>query len=115
MERAESGPLGDSITAVQALHAMAPNWDWIQTLFERNSGDGREAVRAQAERRWERFAGTDLEGRTVLVVGMGRIGREVGRMAQGMGMTVLGIKRTVAGVDPGKPIDESETIRVKTA
>jgi glyoxylate/hydroxypyruvate reductase A len=54
----------------------------------------------QREHRWERFAGTDLEGRTVLVVGMGSIGTEVARMAKAFGMTVLGIKRTVEGLDP---------------
>jgi phosphoglycerate dehydrogenase-like enzyme len=53
-------------------------------------------VHAQRARHWERYAGTDLEGRTVVVVGYGRIGREVGRLAKAFGMKVVGIKR-----DPG--------------
>ncbi|HSG47012.1 MAG TPA: D-2-hydroxyacid dehydrogenase [Longimicrobiales bacterium] len=55
---------------------------------------------AQSRRHWERFAGSDLEGRTVLVVGMGTIGTEVARLARAFGMTVLGVKRGTDGVDP---------------
>jgi phosphoglycerate dehydrogenase-like enzyme len=56
--------------------------------------------RDQQARRWERFGATDLQGRTLGVVGVGNVGREVARMAQALGMRVLGNKRTVAGVDP---------------
>ncbi|MEQ8330928.1 MAG: D-2-hydroxyacid dehydrogenase [Longimicrobiales bacterium] len=55
---------------------------------------------AQRRHHWERFAGTDLDGRTVLVIGYGTIGREVGRFCRTFGMTVLGVKRTVDGIDP---------------
>lgn len=57
-------------------------------------------VHAQRRRHWERFAGTDLEGRTVLVVGHGRVGREVGRMARAFGMTVLGVRARPDGQPP---------------
>jgi glyoxylate/hydroxypyruvate reductase len=56
-------------------------------------------VHAQRERHWERFAGTDLEGRTVVVAGYGRIGREVGRMARALGMTVLGVRRGASAAE----------------
>ena len=56
-------------------------------------------VHAQRERHWERFAGTDLEGRTVLVVGYGKIGETVGRMATAFGMEVLGVRRHPEGID----------------
>lgn len=59
-------------------------------------------VHAQHARRWERFAGTDLEGRTVLIVGYGTIGAEVGRMARAFGLTVLGVRRAPDGTDPGR-------------
>lgn len=52
------------------------------------------------EKRWERFAGTDLEGRTLLIFGHGSIGARVGRVARALGMHVIGIKRSVEGVDP---------------
>jgi len=57
-------------------------------------------VNAQREKRWERFAGSDLEGRTVVVVGYGSIGQEIGRVASTFGVTVLGIRRRPGGTDP---------------
>ncbi len=54
----------------------------------------------QHARRWERFGATDLAGRTLGVIGVGNVGREIARMASALGMRVLGNKRTVTGVDP---------------
>jgi phosphoglycerate dehydrogenase-like enzyme len=59
-------------------------------------------VHAQRDRHWERFAGTDLEGRTVLVVGYGAVGQEVGRMARAFGMEVLGVRRRPEGMEPAE-------------
>jgi phosphoglycerate dehydrogenase-like enzyme len=59
-------------------------------------------VRAQRDKHWERFAGTDLEGRTVLVVGYGSVGQEVGRMARAFGMEVLGVRRHPEGTEPAE-------------
>jgi glyoxylate/hydroxypyruvate reductase len=47
-------------------------------------------LRNQQRRRWERFAGTDLEGRTLAVVGLGHIGNQVAQMACQLGLTVIG-------------------------
>ncbi|GAB4123473.1 MAG: D-2-hydroxyacid dehydrogenase [Roseiflexaceae bacterium] len=57
-------------------------------------------LQLQRQRRWERYAGTDLEGRTLGILGVGRIGAEVARMAGALGLRVIGTKRTIAGVDP---------------
>ncbi|MHC4925039.1 MAG: D-2-hydroxyacid dehydrogenase, partial [Planctomycetota bacterium] len=57
-------------------------------------------VHAQRDKHWERFAGTDLEGRTVLVVGYGSLGQEVGRMAGAFGLNVIGVRRSPDGTDP---------------
>lgn len=56
-------------------------------------------VHAQRAKRWERFAGTDLEGRTVVVVGYGSIGQEIGRLAGAFGVNVVGVRRRPEGIE----------------
>lgn len=59
-----------------------------------------QALRDQRDRHWERFAGADLEGQTLVIVGVGRVGREVARLAKAFGMRVVGVKRATAGAAP---------------
>lgn len=54
----------------------------------------------QSRREWERFAGTDLLGRTLVIFGHGAIGREVGRLALALGMHVIGVKRHATNDPP---------------
>ena len=56
--------------------------------FERHTGEAAAALRAG---RWEksRFAGRELAGRTLGLVGFGRIGREVALRARAFDMTVV--------------------------
>jgi phosphoglycerate dehydrogenase-like enzyme len=49
---------------------------------------------AQArERRWVMTTGTQLEGRTMAIVGLGAIGREVARRARPFGVHLIGLRR----------------------
>jgi phosphoglycerate dehydrogenase-like enzyme len=86
-------------TTASGVHAR-PLAEFALMAMLAESRGLRQVRDAQARRHWERYAGTDLEGRTVLVVGMGAIGAEVGRMARALGMEVLGIKRSPAQGDP---------------
>jgi glyoxylate/hydroxypyruvate reductase len=45
-------------------------------------------------RRWEHYPVHELAGRTLLVVGLGGIGREVARLAAAFGMRVVAVNRT---------------------
>jgi phosphoglycerate dehydrogenase-like enzyme len=51
-------------------------------------------IDAQRRKHWERYAGTDLEGRTLAIVGLGRVGAEIARMCRALGMTVIGTDLT---------------------
>lgn len=56
----------------------------------------------QVERRWPRdhwseYAGSELAGTTLAIVGHGSIGRQVARVAQAMDMHVIGTRRSVSG------------------
>ncbi|MFO1060448.1 MAG: D-2-hydroxyacid dehydrogenase [Dongiaceae bacterium] len=69
--------------------------------------DHRGFRRAQQEERW--FAGEvgRIEGRTLLLVGLGRTGEAVARRAKAMDMTVLGVRANpapVAHVDEVHPV-----------
>jgi len=57
-------------------------------------------ARQQAEHVWERADVTDVEGRTVGVIGLGAIGTEVARLATEFGMRVIGVRRSPTGDEP---------------
>ena len=89
-------------TAVSAAeHAVA-----LMLALSRNLPQAHAALKAG---RWERsrFAGVELAGKTLGVLGLGRIGREVARRALALGMRVLAYDPFVAverfrelGVEP---------------
>ena len=63
----------------------------------------------QRAHHWERFATTDLRGKTVGIIGLGKIGAEVARLCAAFGMNVTGVKNTpttVAHVDQVHAPDE---------
>ncbi len=52
----------------------------------------------QRAHHWERFATTDLQGKTVGIIGLGKIGAETARLCAAFGMRVIGVKNTPAPV-----------------
>ena len=64
--------------------------------------------RQQREHAWPvRVVGRPIEGSTALVVGLGGIGQQVAKRCKALGMTVLGIKRSVCD---GDTVDEVHTL-----
>ncbi|HVU11847.1 MAG TPA: D-2-hydroxyacid dehydrogenase, partial [Phototrophicaceae bacterium] len=60
---------------------------------------------------WARYCAVELAGKTVAIVGLGKIGREVARLAQAFEMHVVGTRRSdsneaVPNVDQLYPTDE---------
>lgn len=78
-------------TTASGVHAQPLAEFCIMAMLMFNKGLLR-MLRDQQRRHWERYAGTDLQGRTLGIVGMGKIGREVARLAQAFGMTTIGVK-----------------------
>ena len=68
-------------------------------------------LKAQREHRWDpvrlQQSPRDLPGQTVLVYGMGQIGAEFARLAQALGMHVIGVRRSPRKADD--PVDEMHT------
>ena len=54
----------------------------------------------QKRRHWQRYAGTDLKGRTLGIVGVGKVGQRLARIAKVLGMRVLGVKRRALDMTP---------------
>jgi phosphoglycerate dehydrogenase-like enzyme len=56
-------------------------------------------------RRWDHYPMRELAGQTLLIAGLGHIGREVARRARAFGMRVLAVKRDPAGAPPPDGVD----------
>jgi glyoxylate/hydroxypyruvate reductase A len=64
---------------------------------------GKDALRLAADQRahrWERYAGEEIAGKRVGVIGLGRIGREVARVLRGLDARTVGAVRTLGGRSP---------------
>lgn len=55
--------------------------------------------RDKKAKRWERYCGEELTGKTLALVGLGRIGQEVARHGTRMEMRVVGMRRSDAPVE----------------
>ncbi len=80
------------ITTASGVHAI-PLAEFTAMAMLMHSRRALHMIKEQQSRRWERFSGTDLSGRTVVIVGLGSVGSEVARISKALGMRVLGIRR----------------------
>ena len=111
-------PIPDSSTDREAVffyEAFAEEADAIRRHLPDDLDAGfdwrtiQEAEHAEPPAQLEQFdafrrdglTGTECAGRTLLVVGVGRIGREVVRIGEGLGMRVLGVD-----IDKGLPFGD---------
>jgi len=62
------------------------------------------------DRRWSHYPVDEVRGTTVLVAGLGEIGREVARLAEAFGMHVLTFRRTEGDLDELLPHADSVVI-----
>jgi phosphoglycerate dehydrogenase-like enzyme len=62
--------------------------------------------------RWDTFLPARLDGATVVVVGYGRIGREIGRLARAHDMSVVGVTRTGTAEDGVEVVGPDQLHRV---
>jgi phosphoglycerate dehydrogenase-like enzyme len=58
-------------------------------ILELTRGIGRENARMHAGEPWQSFAGTEIEGKTLGVIGLGKLGSKVAGMAKVFGMNVI--------------------------
>lgn len=100
------------VTTANGVHAT-PISEHVFSAILQHSRKWRELGRLQAERAWPNsvlekamYAGRELRDATLLVVGLGAIGRRVAQLGHAFGMRVIGIRRSVApgSADPDADI-----------
>jgi phosphoglycerate dehydrogenase-like enzyme len=85
-------------TTASGVHARPLAEFCLMAILMHNKGAAR-MQRDQQCKHWERYASTDLENRTLGLVGLGRVGSEVARLAKAVGMQTIGTDlRAVSGV-----------------
>jgi len=58
-------------------------------ILELTRGVGRENARMHAGQPWQTFVGMEIEGRTLGIVGLGKLGSKVAQLGQAFGMNVI--------------------------
>lgn len=82
-------------TTASGVHAIPLAEFCMMSILNHDRGLAQMQADQRAHR-WERFATTDLPGKTVAVIGMGNIGSEIARLSSAHGMRVIGSKMTPA-------------------
>jgi glyoxylate/hydroxypyruvate reductase len=90
-----------AVTTSSGVHAR-PLAEFVLLAMLMFGKDTLRLGREQREHRWERYAGEEIGGKTVCVVGLGKIGREVARLARALDARVVGTVRDVRGRVPGE-------------
>jgi phosphoglycerate dehydrogenase-like enzyme len=81
------------VTAVRGIHG-APISEMALLYMLAFAHDFRRIERQRSEKRWERFPGTLLDGKTVGILGVGAIAEGLAPRCKALGMRVVGISRT---------------------
>jgi phosphoglycerate dehydrogenase-like enzyme len=83
------------VTTASGVHAQ-PLADFVFGVLLYHEKRFAELNAMKARREWTRFCGGELTGKTLAIIGLGRIGREIARIGKAFGMTVHAMPRTHA-------------------
>jgi len=87
------------LTTSSGMHAT-PLAEFCLMAMLMHAKDYAYMAREKEAHHWARTSTTELRTKTLAVVGLGRVGREVARLGRCLGMKVIGTKRHTEGVDP---------------
>ena len=90
-----------TVTSTKGIHAhpMAEFVMGAVLAFEKGVP---RMLRSQREHRWDRFMVEELLGKTMILLGVGEIGRGAARLARAFGIHTVGVGRRMTG-DPPRP------------
>ncbi len=87
-----------TITTASGIHATALA-EFVLMSMLLFAKDGLRLAEEKDRKHWQPYIGGELRNKTVAVVGLGSIGREVARLGRCFGMQVIGTKRRVQAVE----------------
>lgn len=90
---------GIIITTASGLHA-GPLAEFVMLGLLMWSKQFPMIARQQAAHEWKQYATDELPGKTLAIIGPGKIGREVARLAHAFGMRVMASPSTLEGRSP---------------
>jgi len=67
--------------------------------------DAAACMRMKQEREWRRYRPGILRDRTVGILGLGAVGKEIARLCKAFGMKVIGIRRSGGAASPFRDVD----------
>jgi len=85
------------LTTASGVHAR-PLADFCLMAMLMFAKDYARMEREKRAKGWERYCGEELTGKTLAIVGLGRVGQEVARHGKRMDMRVIGTRRSDAPV-----------------
>lgn len=80
------------ITTASGVHAR-PLAEFVMMVLLMGAKEYCRLVRDQKAHHWERFCSDELTGKTVAIVGAGRVGREVAKLSRAFDMKPVGMTR----------------------
>lgn len=90
--RMQLGERGIAVTTARGVHA-GPLAEWVFMALLQHARGLDHLRREQQARRWTRFCGEDLAGRTLLLIGAGDLARGCARIGRAMDMRVVALAR----------------------
>jgi len=93
-----------TITGVSGIHAT-PIGEFVLGFMLMFAKGMQQCFRMKQNREWQRYTPYLLRNKTVGIVGLGHIGKEVARLSKSFGMTVIATKRSATKAGKTKNVD----------
>ncbi|MEZ4570156.1 MAG: NAD(P)-dependent oxidoreductase [Thermomicrobiales bacterium] len=101
------------VTTASGVHA-GPLAEYVFMVLLNQVKDMALIRKGREERTWERYCTDELEGKTLAIVGAGKIGRRVATIAGAFGMRTLATARTVTPDRAAELASTSSMVRINS-
>jgi len=98
-----------TVTSTKGIHA-SPMAEFVMSCLLMFAKGWRRLWQQQQDHRWQPFLLEELSGKSVVLLGIGEIGRGVGRVAKAFGMHVIGVGRRESRDGCPPELDEQASV-----